>query len=717
MKRILILLPIIFISLALCSCQSNETKNNNNQSKTIAPVAKKVAYEMKIHGDTRVDDYYWMRDDERKDPEIIAHLNAEKAYTKTILEHTEEFQDKLFHEITGRIKKDNSTYPIKRNGYWYYSSYSGDQEYPIYYRKKGSLDAKEAVLLDGNILAKGHEYFGFGRMAVSPKNNLLAYAVDLVSRRQYDIVIKDLTTGKLLKDTLKNTSGNVVWANDNKTFFYIKKDPQTLLGNRVYRHVIGTEQKDDVLVYEEKDSTFYIGLAKSRDESLIQLTHDSTIKSGVSILDANNPTGNFKLIYPLEDHHEYSISKIGNEFYIRTNWQAKNFRLMKVDVKKASNRTAWKDIIPHRENIYFEGFEIFTKKLVIKEKEMGQSHLRVIDIKSKKEIALTFNDDIYSASISANPDINNKNVRISYTSLTTPRTLYDISLEDGKKTMLKQTEVQGGYNSENYKSERIFVGARDGKKVPVSILYRKDTFKKDGSNPVYQYAYGSYGSTMNPSFRSSRLSLLDRGLVFVIAHVRGSQMLGRPWYEDGKLYNKINTFTDFIDVTKAIVEQKYGAKDKIFAAGGSAGGLLIGAVANMNPELYKGLIAAVPFVDVVTTMLDASIPLTTNEYDEWGNPNEEGYYKYMLSYSPYDNVKKQNYPHMYVSSGLHDSQVQYFEPAKWVAKLRELKTDDNTLVFDINMDTGHGGSSGRFKAYKDLARRYAFIFDLLEIKE
>jgi oligopeptidase B len=544
---------------------------------------------------------------------------------------------------------------------------------------------------------------------------MLAYGTDLLSRRVYTVFIKDLKTGELLKDKLEETTGRVIWANDNKTVFYIKKDMQTLLGNKVYRHVLGTDQSEDVLVYEEKDVTFYMGLGKSRDDSTLMIWHDSTIKAGVSILEANNPTGAFKLFHALEDNHEYSISKAGDDFYIRTNWNATNFRLMKVSADKTADKKAWKDVIPHRENTYFENYKVFNDNLVVSEKTRGQTNIRVINLKSGKDFNLKFNDPVFSARISSNPDMTSDKVRISYTSMTTPRSLYDFDMTNGNATLLKQTEVLGDFNPDHYASERIFIKARDGKEVPVTIAYRKNLFKKDGTNPIYQYAYGSYGSTMNPSFSSSRLSLLDRGVVYVLAHIRGGQMLGRPWYEDGKLYNKMNSFTDFMDVTKALTAQKYGAKDTVFAAGGSAGGLLIGGVINMEPELYMGVLAAVPFVDVVTTMLDASIPLTTNEYDEWGNPNEKGYYEYMKKYSPYDNVKAINYPHIYVSSGLHDSQVQYFEPAKWVAKLRELKTDQNKLVFDIDMEAGHGGASGRFKAYRDTAREYAFYFDLLGI--
>ncbi|PCI31746.1 MAG: oligopeptidase B [Alphaproteobacteria bacterium] len=691
--------------------------SSTEKSTATAPVAKKVAHVMEIHGDTRVDDYYWMRDDARKDPEMLGHLAAENVYTKATMGHTEDFQAALFKEMTGRIEKDESSVPYQQRGYWYYRSFAGDQEYPIYARRKGTMEADEEIFLDANKLAEGHEFFSLGGYKMSTNNKILAYSSDALSRRLYNIEFKDLATGKMLADKLVGTSGQVIWANDNTTVFYIRKNVETLLGYKVYRHKLGTSQDDDVLVYEETDKTFYTYLGKTRDESVIYIFHDHTIKTGASIIDADKPDSDFTLFHAIEDNHEYSFAKLGDDFYVLTNWQAKNFRLMKVGADKTADKSAWVDVIAPRDDVYLSDFMIFNGHLVLREKEKGQIRLRVIDNATGAAQNLKFDDPVFSASFSVNPETDSTKLRVSYSSLTTPNSIFEYDLTDGSRVLLKQDKVLGDFNPADYASERIFVTARDGAKVPVSLVYRKDKFTKDGTNPIYQYAYGSYGATMEPRFSGSRLSLLDRGFVFALAHIRGSQMLGRGWYEDGKLYNKINTFTDFIDVTKSLTDQGYGAKDKIFAVGGSAGGLLMGAVINMAPELYRGVAAHVPFVDVVTTMLDASIPLTTNEYDEWGNPNEKGYYDYMKSYSPYDNISKQAYPNMLVTTGLHDSQVQYFEPMKWVAKLRDYKTDDNLLVFDVNMEAGHGGASGRYKRYKNLALEYVFFFDLLGIKE
>ena len=725
MKKYHIIFTCLLFTLTLGGCgegaDESAEKATMNTKKTpteiTPPIAKKIPYEMEIHGDKRVDDYYWLRDDSRKNPEMLAYLEAENAYKKTVMAHTEGLQDALFKELTGRIDKDDSSVPYKLRGYWYYRSYQGDQEYPTYARRKESMTGPEEIILDANKLADGHEFFSLGDFEISTNNNLMAYSTDLLSRRIYTIEFKDLTTGEMLPDRIVETTGQVIWANDNKTVFYIRKDLKTLLGYKVYRHKLGSSQDDDVLVYEEKDKTFYTSLGKTRDESVIYIFHSHTIKTGASLIDADKPDSDFKIFLPIEDNHEYSFAKLGNDFYVLTNWQAKNFRLMKVNADKTADKSAWVDVIPHRENVYLSDFMLFDDYLVLREKEKGQIRLRVIDHKDGAERQLKFDDPVFAASFSINPESNSRKVRLSYSSLTTPNSIYEYDMGDGSRKLLKQDKVLGDFDPANYASERIFITARDGKKVPVSLVYRKDHFKKDGTNPLYQYAYGSYGHTIEPRFSASRLSLLDRGFVYAIAHIRGGQMLGRAWYEDGKLYHKINSFTDFIDATKSLVDQGYGAKDKVFAIGGSAGGLLMGGVLNMAPELYLGVAAHVPFVDVVTTMLDSSIPLTTNEYDEWGNPNEKGYYDYMKSYSPYDNVKHQEYPNILVTTGLHDSQVQYFEPAKWVAKLRDYKTDDNLLVFDVNMEAGHGGASGRYKRFKDLALEYSFFFDLLDITE
>ena len=716
---------LTFISLAILGgCnkapdveQSAKVENVAAQTEVMPPVAKKVPYEMSIHGDTRIDDYYWMRDDERKDPEVLSYLEAENAYTDAMLAHTKTLQTRLFEELKGRIQKDDDSVPVKNGDYYYSSQTRGDNEYATYVRSSDFAGTDQQVILDVNELAKEHDYYAVSGLDVSPNGNLMAYGEDTVSRRIYNIKIKDLSTGKLLEDTLKGTNGSVVWANDNKTLYYIKKDLQTLLGYQVYRHTLGTPQAEDELVYEETDTSYYMGISKSKDDSEIYIWHSSTTASGVSVLSADDVKAMPKRLIEREADLEYGISKLGNTYYIVTNLNAVNFQLMKVDIDKAGDKANWQTVIPARDNIKLEGIDLFNDYLVYQQREMGQSTIIARNLTTGKEILLSFNDSAYTISTYGNNDLNSDTLRVYYTSMTTPASSYDVNLATGNKTLLKQQKVLGDFSADNYASERIFVTARDGIKVPVSLVYRKDMFKKEGTNPLLQYGYGSYGATMDPTFSSARLSLLDRGFVFAIAHIRGSQMLGRPWYEDGKLLTKKNTFNDFVDVTKALVEQKYGAKDKIFAQGGSAGGLLMGAVANQAPELYKGMVAAVPFVDVVTTMLDASIPLTTNEYGEWGNPNEKEYYEYMLSYSPYDQVSKQDYPNMLVTTGLHDSQVQYFEPAKWVAKLRDYKTDDNKLLFKIDMEAGHGGASGRFKRLEDTALNYAFMLDLAGVNK
>lgn len=706
--------PITLSALSLLVLSACNNTQNNNKTDIAAPIAKKVPFEMTHHGNTRVDNYYWMRDDERKDPEILAHLEAENSYTEQKLKHTEALQAQLFDEIKGRIVKDDQSVPVKQGDYFYGSEVSGDNEYSVYTRAKDLAGTDKQVLLDVNELAKAHDYFSVSTLTVSENDNLLAYGEDTLSRRIYTIRIKDLTTGEYLKDKIEGTSGNIVWGNDNTFLYYIKKDPQTLLGYQVYRHVLGTDQSSDELVYEEKNKAYYTYISKSKDSSLVYIHHSSTEARGVSIIDANDAKAKPTRFIPREDKHEYSIAKLNNDFYITTNLDAVNFRLMKVDASKVGDKAHWQEVIPARDNVKLEDITLFENHLVYQERENGLTNVTVRKLDSGKEFNLDFKDTAFAAGMYGNNELDNASVRLYYTSMTTPSSVIEYTLEDGKKTVLKEQKVLGDFNSDNYVSERIMVTARDGKKVPVSLVYHKDKFKKDGTNPLYQYGYGSYGATFDPTFSTSRLSLLDRGFVYAIAHIRGSQMLGRPWYEDGKKLTKKNTFNDFVDVTKALVEQGYGAKDKVFAVGGSAGGLLMGAVINQAPELYRGVASHVPFVDVVTTMLDESIPLTTNEYDEWGNPNEKAYYDYMLSYSPYDQVKRQAYPNLLVTTGLHDSQVQYFEPMKWVAKLREYKTNDNLLLFKTDMEAGHGGASGRFKRINDTALEYAFFIDLLK---
>lgn len=681
-----------------------------------APVAKKVPHEMTIHNDTRTDNYYWMRDDKRSDPEIIAHLNAENAYTDAVMAHTEALQQQLFEEIKGRIVKDDNSVPVKQGNYFYSSEVTGDNEYPISVRADDFAGTNKTILLDINELAKNHEYYNVSSLSISQDENLLAYGEDTVSRRIYTIKVKNLTTGEYLTDEIIGTSGSVAWQNDNKAFYYIKKDPQTLLGFQVFRHQLGTNQTEDVLIFEEKDQTFYTSIGKSKDNDLVYIWHSSTETSAVSIIDANDPYATAKPFLAREEGLEYSISKLGQQFYVLTNYKAVNFRLMKVATDQIGDKSKWQDVIAPAEGVMLEDYELFDNYLVYQQRSNGLTHVTVRQLDSNEERELHFNDEAFTAFFYGNKELNTNKLRLYYSSMTTPASHFDINLDNSEFDLLKQAEVLGDFDADSYKSERLMINARDGKQVPVSLVYRKDLFKKDGTNPLYQYGYGSYGSTIDPSFSSSRLSLLDRGFVYVIAHIRGSEMLGRPWYEDGKKLTKQNTFNDFIDVTKTLVDQGYGAKDKIFAVGGSAGGLLMGAIANQAPELYCGIAAQVPFVDVVTTMLDESIPLTTNEYDEWGNPNQKEYYEYMLSYSPYDNVGHHDYPNMLVTTGLHDSQVQYFEPMKWVAKLREMKTDNNRLLFKTDMEAGHGGASGRFKALHEDALEYAFFIDLLNEK-
>ena len=701
----------------LAGCSDTETANNTmNDSSPKAPIAKKVPHEMTIHGDTRVDNYYWMRDDQRKDPEILAHLEAENAYVEQVMAHTQPLQDKLFEEMVSRIDKDETSVPVRKNGYWYTREFSGDSDYPIHSRRKDAADAERKVLLDVNKLAAEHAYFSLGNYSVSTGNDILAYSADTLSRRIYDIQFKNLESNELLADKLSGTDGSMVWANDNKTIFYIKKDPVTLLGYQVYRHTLGTPQSDDVLMYEEKNNELYIGIGKSKDGSTLYIYQDGTNEEAMLALDANNPTGQFKHFHPMENGLKYSVQKNGDWYYVHTNWQAENYRLMKVHQDNTADKSQWQEVVGHSADIYLEAAELFKNHAVLSRKTRGQTELSIMELESGKVRPVAFNESLYVAEFGTNPELDNDSVRVSYTSLTTPESVYDIDLASGEKTLQKQQKVLGDFNPNDYGSERIFVTARDGIEVPVSLVYKKSLFKKDGSNPLWQYAYGSYGHTVGPEFRASRLPLLDRGFVYAIAHIRGGKMLGQNWYEQGRMFEKINTFTDFIDITKALVEQGYGHKDKIFAQGGSAGGLLMGAVANMAPALYQGMHAAVPFVDVVTTMLDESIPLTTNEYGEWGNPNNKDSYDYMLSYSPYDQVTAQDYTNLLVTTGLHDSQVQYFEPMKWVAKLRELKTDNNRLLFKTDMEAGHGGASGRFKRLHETALVYGFMFDLIGVE-
>ncbi len=703
MKKLTLIISIVLIGLFMTQCTKQTVE---------APVAKKIPKELTAHGDTRIDNYFWMN--QRDNDEVIAHLNAENDYTDQVMKHTNRLQKKLYKEMVGRIKQDDETVPYKENGYFYYRRYEEGGEYPIYARKAGSLDNDEEVMLNVNQMAEGHEFYQVRGLNISTNNNLLAFGVDTVSRRKYTLHVKDLTTGEILDDKIPNTTGSSVWANDNKTLFYTVKD-STLRPHKIFKHVLGTDPATDVEVYHEFDNTFSTFVYKSKTDKYIIIGSYSTLSTEYRLLNADDPNGEFKVFNPREKDHEYQIAHFEDKFYIVTNWKAKNFRLMET-AENATSDYNWKEVIAHRDDVLLEDIDIFRDYLVVSERKEGLINLRIINQHDKSEYYMEFDEDAYLVYATDNYEFNTELLRFRYTSLTTPFTTYDYNMNTKERELLKQNEVLGKFDPNDYQSERIYATADDGTKIPISLVYKKG-LKKDGTNPLLLYGYGSYGSSLETYFGSHRLSLLDRGFVYAIAHIRGGQEMGRWWYEDGKLLKKKNTFTDFIDCAEFLIDERFTNSDKIFAVGGSAGGLLVGAVANMAPELFKGIVAAVPWVDVVTTMLDDTIPLTTSEYDEWGNPNEKKYYDYMLSYSPYDNVTAKNYPAMLVTTGLHDSQVQYFEPAKWVAKLRELKTDDNLLIFKINMDFGHGGASGRFERYKELALEYAFMFDQVGIKK
>jgi oligopeptidase B len=703
------LIRVVLTILAVLMAQACKTEISME-----APVAEKKAKELTKHGHTRVDNYYWLR--ERENPEVIAYLEAENAYRESVMKGTEQFQKDLFDEIVSRIKQDDESVPYKENGYFYYVRYEEGKEYPIFCRKKETMEAAEEIIANVNEMAEGFSYYQVGGMSVSPDNRYVAMGIDTVSRRKYTIYIKDLETGKMLGDQIPLTTGGASWASDSKTLFYTQKDDETLRSKAVFRHVMGAEASGDVKVYEEMDETFGTTVYKTKSKEYMVIGCFSTLTSEFRILPADDPEGEFKLIQPRVRGLEYNISHYGDHFYIITNLDAINFRLMKTPVDKTEKEN-WEEVIAHRTDVFLEGIEIFKKYLVVDERKEGLTRLRVIPWDGSQEHYIDMGEEVYTASISVNPEFDSELLRYRYSSLTTPNTTLDYHMAQKDKTVLKQDEVLGGtFDPANYEAKRIYATADDGKQIPMSIVYRKG-MKLDGSNPTLLYGYGSYGYTMDPGFRSTRLTLLDRGFVYAIAHIRGSQVYGRPWYEDGKLLKKMNTFTDFNDCAEQLIKDKYTSTDHLYAMGGSAGGLLMGVIINLQPELYHGVIAAVPFVDVVTTMLDEDIPLTTSEYDEWGNPNEKEYYDYMLSYSPYDQVEAKAYPHMLVTTGLHDSQVQYWEPAKWVAKLREMKTDDKQLLMYCNMETGHGGASGRFEQYKETAMEYAFLFSLENITE
>jgi oligopeptidase B len=700
--------------LAIFSCQTNKTKSSMSEmyaksgaAANPAPLANKIEKKLEKHGDVRIDNYYWLN--ERENSDVISYLEAENEYRENMMSHLKDYQEKLFEEIKGRVKQTDMSVPYKDNGYFYFTRYEEGLEYPIYSRKKASLDADEEVLLNVNDLAEGFEFYTVGGRSVSPDNKILAYSEDTLSRRLYTLKFKNLKTGELYPEEILNTSGGATWANDNKTVFYTSKDIETLRPEKIWRHVLGTDQADDVMIYHESDDTFIPFIYKSKSKKYLIQGSYHTLMREFRILEADNPTGEFRVFEPRKRDLEYSISHFGDKFYVITNLDAKNFRLMDCP-EGQTGKESWREVIAHRDDVLLEGMEVFNNYLVLSERKNGITQIRVRPSVGD-EYYIDFGEDAYVAYTSVNPEFDTDILRIGYQSMTTPSSTYDYNMVTKERDLLKRQEVLGGFDPANYRSERVYAKARDGAMVPISLVYHKDT-KIDGTAPCLIYGYGSYGASMEPSFGHTRLSLLDRGFVYAIAHIRGGEEMGRYWYEDGKKLNKKNTFTDFIDCGEYLVSNKYSAGDELYAMGGSAGGLLMGAVVNMRPDMWKGMIAAVPFVDVVTTMLDESIPLTTGEYDEWGDPNEKNYYDYMLSYSPYDNVTAQDYPALLITTGLHDSQVQYFEPAKWVAKLREYKTDHNPLMMYCNMETGHGGASGRFERFKETAMEWAFLIDL-----
>jgi oligopeptidase B len=704
MKNTFLLLILIFYTMSLKA----------QFQKATAPVADKKEHWRTMHNDKVLDEYYWMYDYFGKGPDstkVVDYLKAENTYLDNVMIGTKQFQADLYTEMKARIKEKDESVPVFKNGYFYYTRTEDGKQYYKYCRKKGTLDAKEEILLDVDQMAEGHAYFAASGFEVSEDNKLLAYGVDLVSRRQYTIHIKNLENGEILKDAILDTEGDPCWANDNQTIFYTAKNPVTLLSEKIQRHKLGTDPAKDVLVYEEKDKSNYIHVEKSKNNKYIFIVSEATMSSEYRMIDASKPSDIFQVFQPRMKDVLYSVVPLANKFLILTNKdKAKNFKIMECPFGKTESAN-WKEVIPTRTDVLLQSIEEFKDFIVINERKDGLVKLRIRNLIDNTEHYIDFGEPAYSANFGANPEYNSTNLRFGYTSLTTPSSTYDYNMVSKVKTLKKQMEVLGGYNSKDYITERVYATAKDGTKVPVSLVYKKG-FKKDGKAPLLLYAYGSYGLSMDASFSSTRLSLLNRGFVFAIAHIRGGQEMGRQWYEDGKLMKKENTFTDFIDCGKYLIAEKYTASSHLYAMGGSAGGLLMGAVANLAPDLWHGIIAQVPFVDVVNTMLDESIPLTTNEFDEWGNPKEKDAYFYMKSYSPYENVEKKNYPNMLVATGLHDSQVQYFEPAKWVAKLRDMKTDQNILLLHTNMDFGHGGASGRFDYLKDVALNFAFLFTL-----
>jgi oligopeptidase B len=688
-----------------------------NGSKTAAPPMAEARPQPVISPNgTRLDPYYWLRDDTRLDPKVLGYLNAENEYTNAYLKSSEGLQEKLYEEIIARIPQDDVSVPYRKRGYWYVTRVKAGSEYPIYARRRDVEDAPEEILLDVNQLAQGHDYFNVGSYVPSYDNKLLAYSEDSVGRRQYVLRVKDLGSGDLLADTIENADPAIVWAGDSRSFLYVEKDPVTLLGFRVRRHMLGTNVAQDPIVWEQTDTTFYTEISESKSGRYLFIGTESTVSSEWWYARTDDPGLKFQVVLPRERDHEYSVEDLGDDFIIRTNWQAPNFRIMRAPIAAAGDRSQWREVVAHRDDAFVHGFEVFDDFLAVAERSGGLRKIRVQPWAGGSDQLIDADEAAYTAMFDANPEIDSSLLRYTYTSLTTPTTTYDYDMRSGTRTLLKRDPVPPPFDPANYRTEYLHATARDATQVPVSIVYRKG-LKRDGKAPIFQYGYGAYGISRDPTFSPGWVSLMDRGFVVAIAHIRGGQELGRRWYDSGRLLHKVNTFTDFIDVTDYLVREHWGARDKVIAHGGSAGGLLMGAIANMAPDRYRAIIADVPFVDVVTTMLDESIPLTTGEYDEWGDPREPEYYEYMLSYSPYDQVAPRAYPAMLVTTGLWDSQVQYFEPAKWVAKLRANKTDSHPLLLRTNMEAGHGGRSGRFRKYRETAMKYAFVLGQLGISQ
>ena len=672
------------------------------------------------HGD-RTDPYYWLRDDDRTNPEVLAYLAAENAYQERCMRAGKPFENALYEEIISRLKQDDSSVPYRLHGHWYHTRFEPGKEHPIFARRKGSLQAPEEILLDANVLAVGHDYYQIGAAEVSPDSTWLAFCEDTVGRRQYTLRFKNLRSGEILDTAIPDVESDLAWANDNRTLLYVAKDPETLLGLYVKKHVLGEDPRHDTLAFEQTNKSFYTGVSKSKSERFIFIHMESTVSSEWQYARADDPALEFHTFLPHERDHEYQLEHVGDAFIIRTNWRARNFRLMQVPIGREGNRADWQDVVAHRDDTFIEDFDVFSGFLAVSVRTGGLAKISITHwtpgaARGSAEFFIASDEAAYATSISVNSELDTDLVRYAYSSLTTPTTIYDYNVRTGEKILLKRDPVVGSFDPANYRTEFLFAPARDGTRIPVSLVYRKG-LARDGSAPLLQYAYGAYGLSTDPIFSSARLSLLDRGFIYAIAHVRGGQEMGRAWYDDGRKLHKKHSFADFIDVTRHLVAERYAAKDKVFAMGGSAGGLLTGAIANLSPGDYRGIVAQVPFVDVVTTMLDDSIPLTTNEYDEWGNPTERADYEYMLSYSPYDNVRAQDYPAMFVTTGLWDSQVQYYEPAKWIAKLRALKTDQNPMYLHVDMEAGHGGKSGRFQRYRELAMEYAFVLDQAGIRQ